>query len=473
MDVMEYWPVWKRLVLEPSWVAFYRTFGLVFGIRAALSIMQRLIALARSKSPMRMLSLSELLTERRVVFREQGARLGLFLGGFSGIYTLVRQVMRVHACAPSVAEVEAAAEGEADCVLRAIEERDPVQCHRRTLVSSIAAGAAAGLSLSFIAERETRQTIAMDATVRAIQSLYLVMYNTGKWEALCGTAAKNFLDLHGSALLFAVASAQVMYAYVMRPETLSQSYWKFIVRSGPIPANVLAAARAAADRVPIPSELNVKMAPNATIAPCSVLHSDPSLSCSHFNWNVFKSSCRKGFSVYLPLNAVSYILLGIPRFIRNPPLVTLKMLGSTLQSTVFLAFFITLYQISCCSYRNMGVTRDHKLFYWICGFICSSAIYIERHHRRAELALYVMPRALHSIGVLFFMKRLRLPDVPMFEVLLFSSACAAVMYFRENDPTNLSPFARIVLNFLLPRKRAKKRPTSGDAATEVKGDTAD
>lgn len=32
---------------------------------------------------------------------------------------------------------------------------------------------------------------------------------------------------------------QVMYAYVMRPETLPKSYWNFIVHSGPIDAIVL------------------------------------------------------------------------------------------------------------------------------------------------------------------------------------------------------------------------------------------
>ena len=32
---------------------------------------------------------------------------------------------------------------------------------------------------------------------------------------------------------------QVMYAYVMRPETLPPSYWNFIVKTGPLEKNVL------------------------------------------------------------------------------------------------------------------------------------------------------------------------------------------------------------------------------------------
>jgi len=48
---------------------------------------------------------------------------------------------------------------------------------------------------------------------------------------------------HGDALLFGVTSAIVMYAYVMRPNTLPPSYYKFIVRAGPIEEIALEAVR--------------------------------------------------------------------------------------------------------------------------------------------------------------------------------------------------------------------------------------
>jgi hypothetical protein len=49
---------------------------------------------------------------------------------------------------------------------------------------------------------------------------------------------------HGDLLLFALSSAQVMYAYVMRPETLDSGFWNFIVRAGPIDKDTLGAVRA-------------------------------------------------------------------------------------------------------------------------------------------------------------------------------------------------------------------------------------
>ena len=70
-----------------------------------------------------------------------------------------------------------------------------------------------------------------------------------------GSGTRHMMILTvAQALLFAVASAQVMYSYVMRPSTLPESYWMFIVRTGPIPKDILEAARHAADGMRIPVE---------------------------------------------------------------------------------------------------------------------------------------------------------------------------------------------------------------------------
>lgn len=44
---------------------------------------------------------------------------------------------------------------------------------------------------------------------------------------------------HGGTLLFCLSSAQIMYAFVMRPETLPKSYFDFIVKTGPISGPVV------------------------------------------------------------------------------------------------------------------------------------------------------------------------------------------------------------------------------------------
>jgi len=40
---------------------------------------------------------------------------------------------------------------------------------------------------------------------------------------------------------------------------------------------------------------------------------------------------------------------------------------------------------------------DHKLVYWVVGFLASWSILVEKKSRRSELALYAFPRGVDSI----------------------------------------------------------------------------
>lgn len=59
------------------------------------------------------------------------------------------------------------------------------------------------------------------------------------------------------SLLFILASSQIMYAYVMRPETLRESYWKFIINAGPLEGDMLGLIKAHHRGVP-PLEMGPK-----------------------------------------------------------------------------------------------------------------------------------------------------------------------------------------------------------------------
>ena len=195
------WSAYKRLVLKPAWFAFYRTFGLAFGLRATLSILRRLFALIRSKRPTQALSLRALLTERHVVFREEAARVGLFVGGFSGIFTLVYHLIQVQRAATSRVKLQ---DLDDESALQHIMK---THGERKRSWDAAVAGAAAGLSLVFLND-ETRQTIGLYSLVRAIQSMYLISYARGHWEAVCGKALKESLDVHGSVRAPARAKRQ-------------------------------------------------------------------------------------------------------------------------------------------------------------------------------------------------------------------------------------------------------------------------
>jgi len=123
----------------------------------------------------------------------ESLRFGLFVGSFSGLYRLALRVLQ-------------RVRGEA-----------------RTS-NALVAGAVASLALLW-EEEDQRVTFSHYLLVRALQCVYNALKSRGKLDFL-GNSLK-----HGDSLLFAVSSAQVMYAYGARPETIPYSYYKFIVQT--------------------------------------------------------------------------------------------------------------------------------------------------------------------------------------------------------------------------------------------------
>jgi len=52
---------------------------------------------------------------------------------------------------------------------------------------------------------------------------------------------------------------------------------------------------------------------------------------------------------------------------------------------------------------------DHKLVYWVVGFLASWSILVEKKSRRSELALYAFPRGVDSIYEILYDHKVRLP----------------------------------------------------------------
>lgn len=69
-----------------------------------------------------------------------------------------------------------------------------------------------------------------------------------------------------------------------------------------------------------------------------------------------------------------------------------------------------------CLHRKVA-TRDHKLVYWFAGAIAASSVLLEKKARRAELALYVLPRAADSLWYILN-KRHLIPNIKNTEVSL-------------------------------------------------------
>ncbi|KAG0237684.1 hypothetical protein BGX31_003513 [Mortierella sp. GBA43] len=323
-------------------------------------------------------------------------------------------------------------------------------------INGAIAGAIAGLAI-LIENHERRVTFAQQISMQGV-------YNAGKYRG-------QFSFRHGDAFLFAVASAQVMYAYTMHPDTIPKEFFSFMVKTARVPAEALALNRVRVRGFPIdlgqvralvdrykPTEHSLQvvstMSEKVEAIPCAVLH--PWIdSCVANDTERFVHVTKGIFPVYATLNFVPLIVLRMKRLLKDPVGVLSKTTFNTLRSSVFLAVFVAGYQTQICAHRNLMLAGwpvgNSKYLYWLFGLVGAGAsIMIEQESRRAELAMYVLPKAAESLYKIMYRKNW-VKGVKNWEVIMFSFAMSLIMSFYQQEEQVLSPFVTRLIYHVLGR----------------------
>ena len=117
---------------------------------------------------------------------------------------------------------------------------------------------------------------------------------------------------------------QVMYAFVMRPESLPKSYQDFIQKTGPVAHPVYKAVReccrgSPVDVASLSSYLSrrrgsniLKLEEYPSIIPCSIIHPDTN-SCLKHNTKALTDTFRKTFPLYFSLTFVPFVVLRLQK----------------------------------------------------------------------------------------------------------------------------------------------------------------
>ncbi|PPR86863.1 hypothetical protein GOBAR_AA33828 [Gossypium barbadense] len=401
-----------------------QSFLLSYGVRVGIGILLRGFQLARGKSYSSLLDLKQLVSEKDLIVREEACRIGLLFGGFTGSYHALR------------------------CLLRKRRKKE-------TPLNAILAGCIAGLSILALDDPNRRRTLSLYLLARVAQCAYNSAKSKNKFH-LWGSHWR-----HGDSLLFFLACAQVMYAFVMRPESLPKSYKDFIQKTGPVAAPVYKAVRESCRGGPVDVEsisayLNsrgksdtVKVEEFPSIIPCSIIHPDTN-SCLGHNAKAVSATFRKTFPLYFSLTFVPFVVLHLQKFMDTPGRACWLAVKGAVQSTSFLSAFVGIFQAVICLHRKIAL-QDHKLVYWVAGAMSGLSVLLEKKARRGELALYVLPRAGESWWYILVNRHL-LPDVKNAEVALFCACMGGIMYYLEYEPDTMAPFLRgLIRRFLTSR----------------------
>ncbi|XP_071732235.1 uncharacterized protein [Rutidosis leptorrhynchoides] len=409
-----------------------QSFLLSYGVRVGIGILLRAFKLARRKSYSSLLDLKQLVSEKDLIVREEACRVGLLFGGFTGSYHALR------------------------CLLRKYRKKE-------TPFNAILAGSVAGLSILALDDSNRRRTLSLYLLARLAQCAYNSAKSKNKFH-LWGSSWR-----HGDSLLFALACAQVMYAFVMRPESLPKSYQDFIQKTGPVAKPVYKAVReccrgSAVDVASLSSYLSsvkgadlVDLQEFPSIIPCSVIHPGTN-SCLAHNAYATSATFRKTFPLYFSLTFVPFVVLRLQKFMEAPFKTSWNAVTGAVRSTAFLSSFVGIFQGAICLHRK-AASRDHKVVYWFAGGLAALSVLLEKKGRRGELGLYVLPRAGESLWYILVNRRV-LPDIKNAEVVLFCACMGGMMYYLEYEPDTMSPFLRSLIRRFLASKISNPAPSS-------------
>eukprot|EP00808_Paulinella_micropora_P008177 g14227.t1 len=204
------------------------------------------------------------------------------------------------------------------------------------------------------------------------------------------------------------------------------------------------------------------------LLPCFVLHPHTA-RCTKAAYLAFLGAFQQSWTLYASLTFVPMVLFKFFSLIRSPLKYVLRGLLNSTRSACFLGALCGTYNAFVCAFRKVA-TQDHRMEYWLAGLVSGLALLIEQKQRRPELALYVAPRAFDSLYLQAVDRRF-MPTLPHYELWLFCSATAGLMYFFHDHPyATMSPFLHTAFQVMFKSAgRAKPEQSDHDKDKEPAG----
>ncbi|KAG5651486.1 hypothetical protein H0H81_008486 [Sphagnurus paluster] len=352
--------------------------------------------------------------------------------------------------------------------------------------AALAGAIAGGLAIMW-EKRSRRGVIAQQMFVRGLQ---------GSYNAY--TTKRNIKVPHGDVLVFSLACGQILYAFLLRPDTLPRSYSSWIGQAAKVPAECVRmnyglvregtfdvadldriTARADitssnfTELLGLRSRLLSPADPSALslppYAPCAAVH--PALtSCSSVPLDRFFDVFKWMLPIYGALHFVPAVLFKRTAFVQDPGKVLVRAGLGSMRSSAFLGVFVVIYQSMYC-YKHklhkyltlLRLTKTtsanplrllpqwltdvlvSKASFWFPGFMAGLSLFVEAKRRRGELAMYVLPKGLESAWIMARGKGLVFRTGNLGETWLTALGMAMIMSAYQNDPQHLSGLVRRIL----------------------------
>ncbi|KAF8126436.1 hypothetical protein K438DRAFT_1890618 [Mycena galopus ATCC 62051] len=432
-----------RQCLEHAGVGGLRAAGLAFNIRASFNLFLALIKLRKIPRA------QWFVLFRHAIFGTDSWRFAAMLGTFAALYKfLINALPILFPVRPSLTpfdeEEVSTPSSDSGITTPGLKRRRPglslsaraqmvlVRKPVRRWQSALAGAISGGLAILW-EKRSRRVVIAQQVFVRGLQGSY-----NFHSEQL------GFSIPYGAVLVFSLACGQIMYAFFLRPDSLPRSYIGWIQEASKASPDSFVFNRKAVyeHTIDIPSLDRLIARPDITPAnltslidlreralagapglphymPCAGLHPMAD-SCNAVAVSRFIEVARWMLPIYSALHFVPSLLLRWRGFRTDPAGFLMKVSVGSLRSSAFLGAFVIICQAVFCIKHNlyerlMAAPPSSPLrqllpqrlidvliskgSWWFSGFATGLALLLEDRRRRAELAMYVLPKGLESLWV--------------------------------------------------------------------------
>ncbi|OCH90016.1 hypothetical protein OBBRIDRAFT_731675 [Obba rivulosa] len=357
---------------------------------------------------------------------------------------------------------------------------------------AVLAGAMAGGVAIMFEKRSRRVAIGQQMFVRGLQGTYNAF-----------SVKRGFRIPHGDVLVFSLCCGQIMYGWLLRPDTLPRSYNHWISTASKVPREGVIIARDLArtgtfqvsnmeallqrknvtpsNRAAMVARIASALLPPPArdygphFGPCEVTH--PWLDSCMVVWpERILAVFRWMLPIYGALHFIPMLLFRRGRVVKAPARMFVRAALGTVRSSAFLGVFVAIYQGFFCGKHqlwtllndlrtNASTAASYPLLaalarslpqsfldlllskpvYWLLGVLSGLSLFVEEKHRREELAMYVLPKGLESAWVMARGKGLVFRTGEFGEALLTAMGMGMVMSIYQNDPQYLSGLVRRIL----------------------------
>ncbi|KAF9585322.1 hypothetical protein BGW38_002907 [Lunasporangiospora selenospora] len=384
-------------------------------------------------------------------------------------------------------------EERAEAMLMTPEMRQKV-----TMLSSFVASAAAIMFMHRYRPNYATIDYSLFAVVRGLDVLGHVAVKK-QW-------GPRWLGSYGAVAVFVLACTEIMFSFLYAPERLPGPYAFWITKMARMDKRLLETLRSVrAGKIEFqstnPPEVanlltglchDLKLDPKMgdfelrRRIPCELVHQGISKSCeTHAAYRLIQGFLVST-GIYLPVHLLPALLSpkAFADKLQQYPLQTVtSTLLATARSSAFLGTYIALIWYGICSWRSKFVplfmkatgrqytssTIDYIYGPLLGSFLCGFSVLIEKPHRRAEMALYVLPRAMYSMWSRVMSgrisRRAEMAGEALMYALSMSVLLTGIMWRREM----VRPSMQGLLGWMLEIPKSKRASRRVDHVREKQG----